>query len=390
MAHKFVRNRFTWLAYLLLAFYGYFLNIYGPITPYLKDELGLSYTISSLHFTAFAVGILIIGLFGHLLIEKVGRMRALWIGAFGMSVSAFLLWAGHSPVITIAASRLMGTVGSLILAVIPSALSDQFGEQRAVALSEANVVSSFFSSLAPLLVGWVVALLGNWRWALAIVALSPLFMFWGFRKVSAPPKIRQDQIPSQTHQSLPPIYWVFWLAIVLAVSVEFCMVFWSADYLENSLKMLKVDAAQAVSLFLIAMIVGRWGGSLLVQRFKSNTIVIASILIAAGGFASFWLAQSVPAGLLGLFFCGLGTAGLYPLILSMAIGASNGQSIQAGARATLASGTAIFLLPLLLGRLADAFGIHQAYGVVPFLLLAVFLIIFFTGRRASPQPVPNK
>ena len=66
MQQTFHRDRFTWLAYLSLAFYGYFLNVLGPITPFLKDELGLSYTVSSLHFTAFAVGILLIGVGGHL------------------------------------------------------------------------------------------------------------------------------------------------------------------------------------------------------------------------------------------------------------------------------------------------------------------------------------
>ena len=59
-SQTFYRDRFTWLAYILLAFYGYFLNILGPITPFLKDELKLSYTVSSLHFTAFAVGILLV------------------------------------------------------------------------------------------------------------------------------------------------------------------------------------------------------------------------------------------------------------------------------------------------------------------------------------------
>jgi hypothetical protein len=49
MAQTFHRDRFTWLAYLLLAFFSYFINILGPISPFLKDELKLSYKVSSLH-----------------------------------------------------------------------------------------------------------------------------------------------------------------------------------------------------------------------------------------------------------------------------------------------------------------------------------------------------
>src|SRR5258705_13721265 len=95
------RDRFTWLAYLSLAFYGYFLNVLGPITPFLKDELGLNYTVSSFHFTAFAIGILLIGVGGHLLIQRIGKLRSLWLGLFGMSFSALLLLAGTSPIVTI-------------------------------------------------------------------------------------------------------------------------------------------------------------------------------------------------------------------------------------------------------------------------------------------------
>jgi hypothetical protein len=70
------------------------------------------------------------------------------------------------------------------------------------------------------------------------------------------------------------------------------------------------------------------------------------------------------------------------LILSLAIGVANGNTVQASARATLASGTAILTLPLVLGRLADAVGIRPAYGVVALLLIGVFLIVSFTGRLA--------
>src|SRR4030095_13657870 len=128
MHRTFHRDRFTWLAYLSLAFYGYFLNVLGPITPFLKDELNLTYTVSSFHFTAFAIGILLIGVAGHLLIQRIGKARSLWLGLFGMSLSALLLLIGQTAFVTIGAAFLMGWVGSLILAIVPAGLSDQHGE----------------------------------------------------------------------------------------------------------------------------------------------------------------------------------------------------------------------------------------------------------------------
>ncbi len=379
MTQTFQRDRLTWLAYFLLAFYGYFLNILGPITPFLKEELNLSYTVSSLHFTAFAVGILLIGLGGHTVIQRLSRWSSLWIGAFGISVSALVLLAGQSPFITIGAAFGMGLIGSLILAIIPSLLSEQHGEQRAVALSEANVIASLVATAAPLLVGWFAPLPGSWRLALGIAAFTPLLLRVGFNRVALP-QATSDPTDSTSRQRLSVLYWVYWAALVLAVSVEFCMIFWSADYLENSLGLPKVDAASAVSLFLGGMIVGRLAGSRLVQRLATQHVIIGSILAAGIGFLMFWLTHNAVLGLAGLFVTGLGVASLYPLILSLAIGTTD-DTIQASARATLASGTAILALPLVLGRLADMMGIRQAYGVVAVLLVSVVLIILIATRK---------
>jgi len=379
MQRTFHRDRFTWLAYLSLAYYGYFLNVLGPITPFLKEELQLSYTVSSFHFTAFAIGILLIGVGGHLVIQRLGHRRSLWLGLFGMSLSVLLLLVGKNPIITIGASFLMGLIGSLVIAIVPAALSDQHGELKVVALSEANVVASLFATSAPLLVGWFAHSMANWRWALGIVACIPILMFFGLAKNSSPVAFSVTSETTSLNQSLPSLFWIYWMGIVLGVSVEFCMVFWSANYVEQVLGLSKANAAQAVSLFLGAMIIGRILGSRLVQRFSTRVVVSVSIVIAALGFLLFWRAENSIVGLSGLFITGLGVANLYPLILSLAISAANGNTVRAGARATLASGTAILALPLILGSFADAVGIRLAYALVLLLLLSLFLI----GKIAS-------
>ena len=62
----------------------------------------------------------------------------------------------------------MGVIGSLILIVVPAALSEQHKELKAVALSEANVIASLFSTGAPLLVGWFAQWLGQWRFGFGV------------------------------------------------------------------------------------------------------------------------------------------------------------------------------------------------------------------------------
>jgi MFS family permease len=286
----------------------------------------------------------------------------------------------------------MGLVGSLILVIVPSFLSDQHGEQRAAALSEANVVASLVSTIAPLLVGWCAHLPGGWRLALGVAAFVPLLLRLGFGWAARTPSVLSPglEASTSTKQPLPLLYWVYWVSIVLAVSVEFCMIFWSADYLETSRGMTKVDAAQAVSLFLGAMIVGRLAGSRLVHRFPTSGVISVSTLLAGTGFMLFWTTNTVMLGLVGLFVTGLGVASLYPLILSLAIGTAGDHTVQASTRATLASGTAILVLPLVLGRLADVAGIQQAYGVVGVLLIGIFLVVMLTRKNDPAGQLAKK
>jgi fucose permease len=280
----------------------------------------------------------------------------------------------------------MGLIGSLILAIVPVALSEQHGELRSVALSEANMLSSLVASAAALMVGWFARSFGSWRLALGLVAFTPILLFLSLGKGNSPTSASTNEGRTHLSQPLPTLFWVYWAAIFLGVAVEFCMIFWSANYLENVLGMGKANAAQAVSLFLAAMILGRMAGSRLVQRFSTGLVITISILVAGTGFLLFWRTENVLVGLTGLFVTGFGIANLYPLLLSLAIGIANGNTVQASARASLASGTAILALPLILGRLADAVGIRWAFSVVMLLLITVFLINWIAGRISSvPQ-----
>ena len=76
---------------------------------------------------------------------------------------------------------------------------------------------------------------------------------------------------------------------------------------------------------------------------------------------------------------------LFASVAALALGAAIGQSNEAGARLSFASGTAVLAAPLLLGALADAGGIRLAYGVVPIFLLGAFTASRL-GRRLSWEP----
>lgn len=385
MPQTFHRTRHTWMLYLVFSVFGYVLNGLGPVTPFLKAELGLSYTVASLHFSAFAAGIIVTGLTGHMLVARIGRKKALWTGLFGMCAGELGLIAGSAAWMTIGSSFLMGCIGALMLSVTPSGLADEHGENRSIALSELNLIAAISSAAAPLLIGWFSYTVLGWRFGLALPLAAALVLWAALGKVSMRESAPASQPDQPAGGSLPRRFWVYWLTMVLVVAVEFCMVSWCADYLENVAALPRAVAAQAVSVFLAGMITGRLFGSRLLLRFSAFQVVTTSMLIAAAGFLLYWGAPSAWVAVAGLFVTGAGVACQYPMVLSLALGAVGERTVQASTRASLASGIAIFVLPLTLGRLADAVGIRLAYGLVLALLAAAFAIIQVTARLPQPR-----
>ena len=377
MPHRFARSRSTWLAYCVLAFYSYFLNALGPVTPFLRAELHLSYTTAGWHFTAFAIGILLAGLLGARLVARVGRWQARWIGVGGITAGCLLLVTGRHPLITVGGTLLMGAVGSFILAIVVSSLSDEHGPLLAIALTEANLLASAVSALAGVAVGLAARSPLGWRGGLVVPLLAAPLLYLANRDVAIP----APRTPSAADRgdSLPPAFWVLWCALVAVVSVEFCLIFWAAAFLSDGLGVPRERAALSVSVFLAAMLAGRLAGSRLVRRIPAMRLLPRALLLAAAGFLAYWRAPDPAIAFLGLFTCGLGVANLYPFILSLAL-ATTTASDAAAARATLASGVAISSLPLLLAQLADAFGIRPAHALVVVLLAVAWGLVRVAAR----------
>lgn len=60
-----LRTRPTWYCWLLTGFYLYSVNLQGNVVPFLQAEFALSYRAVSLHSSAIAVGIILVGLLGE-------------------------------------------------------------------------------------------------------------------------------------------------------------------------------------------------------------------------------------------------------------------------------------------------------------------------------------
>lgn len=384
----FARDRFTWLAYLMLGYFAFMISALGPLVPFLRAELNLSYTVTALHPSAVALGLIVAGLTGDRAVLRFGRRAVFWGGGALAAVGGFALILGQQPVVTTAGCFLIGFFGSHIGLVVQSSLSDKFGELRAIPLTESNVIAAIFVAFVPGLVG--LGEQSGITWRLAVIAGIAV---WGamaliFRRVAIP-ESEQRSAPAATNgrARLPRRYWAYWLVVLLSVALEWSVGVWGADFLEKSVGLEKVTAATLMSVFFIAIVLGRMIGSRLTHRFETTRLLMYAIGVVLVGFPMFWLGQTAAINVIGLFVAGLGIANLFPLTLAAATSVDPKQSNVASARLGLASGTAILVAPQLLASYADTAGIFNAFGVAAALLVAAAIIVVAAQRIPARQPV---
>src|SRR5207248_1008441 len=95
--------------------------------------------------------------------------------------------------------------------------------------------------------------------------------------------------------------WRLWLSLVLAVSVEFCVVFWAPSYLHSNLGLRTATASALAGGFLLGMATGRASVTPVTRRLGTGNrtifVVLATISDAAGLHAAYLLVPVLCAAL---------------------------------------------------------------------------------------------
>src|SRR5688572_12448922 len=300
------RNRVTWLAYLMLAYIAISQSILGPLIPSLRGELSLNYTRGGLLPAAIAMGLLVSGLLGDSLARRLGRRIVFWGGSIGLVLSVVMLARGRTFESIFIAALGMGFTSSLTQVIIQALLSDQHGEHRAVAITEANVAASLSTTLTPLIIGGMPLLGLDWR-LIPLLPFSILIMLGIFFYRDSIPESRAIQTDRAVGKvaRLPFSFWLYWMVLFLVVAVEMAIVVWAADFLANIAGLGLTNAALAFGAFPAAMLIGRFLGSGFTQRWPSQVLLPATLILTMIGFPIFWLARSPMFNVLGLFIAGL-------------------------------------------------------------------------------------
>jgi fucose permease len=160
--------------------------------------------------------------------------------------------------------------------------------------------------------------------------------------------------------------------LLLGVGIEWSITFWAVAYLQDALYLSEAVATMAAGGLFAAIVVGRLIGSRL-TRHHDPALLLPAVLIVALVGVGLLLVPNGPVAVVGLIVAGLGIANLFPLALSLGIGAASESSDAASACCTAAVGLALMAFPFAIGRLADTANIRTALAMVVPGLLALAL-----------------
>lgn len=363
------RDRVTWLVYSYLGVYGYFQYGFGPTVPLLGADLGVSRAVAGLHGTALAMGAVLAGLVLPTIVRRLGRGAALRLGLAGLAVGLTGYLAGHSVWLTLAGTLVAGTFGSLVVSTHSAVLAHHHEGSGPAAINEANAIAAGSGLVAPALIGTTAAIGLGWRAGLLLAAIAGAVVLAATARTAVPvgppiPRSRRDG------GRLPAPFWPALAVLVLCIGTEFSLVFWASDLLRERAGASAAVATGSIAALVLGMTVGRVAGGRLALVHPVESLLGASLTVAALGFAVFWLSTLIWLSVLGLLVLGLGISVQFPLSISRVLAASGGHPDRATARASIGAGVAIGTVPFLLGLLADQFGTQRAFLLVPILLAA--------------------
>jgi len=381
MTHTLKRDQLTWLMYFMLAGLAYQQGILGPLMPFLRESLDMTYTQGGVLVTAIALGMILTGLTSERVAQRVGRRAMLWGGAVGFVVGSWALAFSSTFETAFAAVLFNSVAGAMTMATVNATLSDHHGPLRTSALAEANVAAALSSSASPWLIGLFQSSGLGWQWSLLVTLgiIAAIAAVYG--RVPIPDMPPQATAPGAGARRLPIGFWVYWLVAIGVVAFEWCFVVWGADYLAAVVGLEPPLASALMGVYLGAMVIGRFVGSWLTRRWPPAIVLPAALVLALLGFPLFWTALTPSLAVTGLFIAGLGVANLFPVTIGIAVGQAAGLTNTATARVSLAVGLAIFAAPLVLGNLADRFSLQTAFAIVPVLGVATLGLWGFAYGR---------
>lgn len=380
------RNAYVFSLYMFVALFSFTLTMIGPMVPMLQKEFSMTYSLAGFHQSAYALGMVIMGLSGSVLLKRFGLARSAWGGIAFMLLGLLALVLAKNYLHTLGATFFISLAGTLVMASAQASFSEWQGAARSRIVLESNMMASAFTMLVP-----IVLLLGDrlgMAWRIVLPAMLVASVISAVIGVPATIKRKYEKKPLEANKEttahpLGKSFLSAWLIVFFGVSVEWAIGFWCMSYLLSLFRADHSLASIGVIVLGLSAILGRFVASIVSSWLSERRLIILASLAILLGFPLYWLGTNVFTSFLGLAICGFGASNYYPLGLTLAMDRAKGKENQAASLVPVASGSAIGLAPFLLGRMADIISMKTALLYIPFGTIIILLFSFLDYKMVK-------
>ena len=321
MSAQSASRRLRWAGFLGIFVWGSIAGLLGAILPALRQRAGISLDESGAMFIALSSGLVVASLVAGPLIDRTGKKPVLCTAVSLVVVSLLAFEIVNVLPGLLVLAFLMGAGGSALVTASHALVADLNAQHRASAL---NLLDLFFGVGAFVTPFAIVPLqeaggLGAVLFALATLAALVLMYLLTvpFPREARP---RDFSLAHALGLAGSPRFLLPALLIFVYVGAEQSVWDWQVTYFMRHLGTDNITAARMLSVFPIAIMIGRLVNNRLLLRVSPYPVLVVSTIGAALCFVGTMVAPTFELGLAALFLAGLFMASVFPTTLGVLSG----------------------------------------------------------------------
>jgi MFS transporter, FHS family, L-fucose permease len=381
-------------------------NILGPIVPDIILSFHLSLTAAAVLPFSFFIAYGVMSIPAGFILEKFGEKRVM-IAAFLASTIGSLTFAVHSTYSVAIISLFTIGAGMAVLQVVINPLLRIAGGEEHFAFNEAfaQLIFGSASFLSPWVYSYLVLNLNNqfstgnlllsllarvtpralpwvsvyWIFAIVTILMTVILGLSRFPKVERNSTERVGSVQMYRTLFRKPLVWLFFVSVFAYVGSEQGTADWISKFLSDYHGLdPHTTGAAAVSWFWGFLTTGCFIGMLLLKVFDSRKVIIG-FSVAALFCLTVALFGNARASLIAFALMGLCASVMWPIMVSLALNSvPEYHGAFTGILSTGIMGGAV--VPLIIGRIGDHFGLRTGVAV----LFLTFGCVFTVGFWAKP------
>jgi len=362
-----------------------FVDVVGIATNYVKSDFGLTDSVANLLPMMVFLWFFVLSIPTGLLMNKIGRKKTVVVSMVFTFVAMLIPLLAYTFTTMLVTFALLG-IGNTILQVSLNPLLTNVvkGDRLTSSLTWGQFIKAIASFLGPIIAGFALTSLGNWKLLFPIFAVVTLLStVWLYMTT-----IEEAPITGKTSSFLEcfsllgdKVILMLFLGILMVVGVDVGLNTTIPKFLMERCGLLIDKAGLGTSLYFIARTTGAFVGAILLMKFSPRKFFIISMFVAIAAIIVALFMSNLVALLAMIFLLGFAVANVFSIVFSAALQRKPERANEiSGLMIMGVSGGALF--PWLMGVVSDSYQSQGAAFVVLLGLLCYLLFLAFSMKKA--------